>query len=72
MIPAKGFRVRIASSGRISSLDDGVWYKRRLLTYLTLHSLHRIGNARVDTYQRPGSTESVINCIAHSFSSTFY
>ena len=31
MIPAKGFRVSIASLGRISSLDDGVWGKRILL-----------------------------------------
>ena len=32
MIPAKGFRVSITSSGGISSLDDGVSGKRISLT----------------------------------------
>ena len=32
MIPAESFRVSITSSGRISSLNDGVWGNRILLT----------------------------------------
>lgn len=32
MIPAEGFRVSITSSGRISSLNNGVWVNRILLT----------------------------------------